>query len=186
MAANAADLDLRNNEKSNGSGDSSDDDAKSSTNQRYNDEEELEPYRLEKLLLDDSYNEPTEHHTGADGSLAQIINMKQEARKSVWMAKEKAHLPGRLWCAALLEIALSTPLDCEAILMMHLQMIWPICYLEIPISGAVSTTQQRAEAVHHWVKNEHSVNVWGISSRLGSDAPNPTMQARIAKENRYI
>ena len=74
-AANAADLDLIDDENSNGGGDSSDDDAENSTNQRDNDKEELDPSRLEDFLLDDSDYELTEHHTGADGELAQIINM---------------------------------------------------------------------------------------------------------------
>ena len=89
LAANINDLDLSDDENSNGGGDSSDDD-ENSTNQRYNYEEELDPYRLENLLLDDSDDEINEHHTGADGELAQITNMKQEPRKSVRMAKDEA------------------------------------------------------------------------------------------------
>ena len=73
LAANATDLDIGDDENINGGGDSSDDDAENSTNQRDNDEEELGPYRLEKLLLDDRNDELTEHHTGADGAPAQLI-----------------------------------------------------------------------------------------------------------------
>ena len=73
--------------------------------------------------------------------------MKQEAGKSVWMANNKAYLSGRLWCADLLEIALSAPLDCEVILMTLLPMIRLIRSLERSISGALSMTHQRAEAV---------------------------------------
>ena len=50
MAANAADFDLSYDENSNGSGDSGDDDAENITNQRDNDEEELDPSRLEKIF----------------------------------------------------------------------------------------------------------------------------------------
>ena len=67
--------------------------------------------------------------------------MKQETMKSVWMAKEKTYLSGQLWCAALLEIALSALLDGEVILMTLLPMLWSISSLERSISGAVSTTQ---------------------------------------------
>ena len=67
-ATNAADLDIGDDDKSNGGGDSSDDDAENSTNQRDNDEEELDPSRLENLILDDSDDELTEHHAGADRS----------------------------------------------------------------------------------------------------------------------
>ena len=148
-AANATDLDISDDEKSNGSGDSSDNDAESSTNKRDNDEEELDPYSIENLILDDSDDELTEHHVGADGALAQLINTKQEARKSVQMAKYMAYLSGRLWCAAQLEIALSAPLDCEVILMTLSPMLLLIRSLERSISGAVSTTHQRADAVQH-------------------------------------
>ena len=109
----------------------------------------LTPSRLKNLLLDDSDDELTDHHDGANGALAQLINMKQEARKSVWMEKEKAYLSVRLRCAALLEISISAPLDCEVIFMMLLTMLRLIRSLEISISGALSTTQQREEAVQH-------------------------------------
>ena len=84
-----------------------------------------------------------------DLTLAQIINMKQESRKSMWMAKENAYLSGRLWCATLYETDLSAPFDCEVVLMTLLLMLWLTCSLEISIYGSVLTTQQRAEAVQH-------------------------------------
>ena len=136
-AANATDLDRSEDENINGGGDSSDDDAENITNQRDNDEEELDPYRFGNLLIEDSDDELTEHHAGADGALVQLIKMKQEARKSVRMAKDKAYLSGWLWCAALLEIALSAPLDCEVILMTLLPMLRLIRSSETSISGAV-------------------------------------------------
>ena len=86
----------------NGSGDRSDDDYENSTNQRNNDEEQLDPYRLENLLLDDSDDDITEYHDGADGDLSQMIKTNQEARKSVWVTKEKAYMSGRFWCDAML------------------------------------------------------------------------------------
>ena len=79
------DLDIRDDEKSNGGGDSSDFDAENSTNKRDNDKEEIDPYIHENLLLDDSDDEPTEHHDGADEALAQLINMNQEERRSLRM-----------------------------------------------------------------------------------------------------
>ena len=82
--------------------------------------------------------------------------MKQEARKSVRMAKDKVYLSGLLRCAALLEMDLSEPLDCEVILMTLLPMLCLIHSLEKSISGAVSTTQQRAEAVQHKVNKSTS------------------------------
>ena len=101
-----------------------------STKQRDNYEEELDPYILENLLLYDSDDEITEHHTGTGGELAQPINMNQEARKSVRMAKEKAYRSGRLWCDDLLKIDLSGPLDCKVILMTLLPMLRLIRSLE--------------------------------------------------------
>ena len=73
--------------------------------------------------------------------------MKQEERESVRKAKENAYLSGRIWCASMLEIALSTPLDCEVILMTLLSMLHLIRSLQISISGAVSLTHQREESV---------------------------------------
>ena len=96
MSDNATELDLRNDKKSNIVGDSSDDDAEIFTNQRDNDKEEIDPSRLENLLLDDSDDELTKHHAGDDGALAQLIKMNKEASKYVWMAKEKAYLSGCL------------------------------------------------------------------------------------------
>ena len=64
--------------------------------------------------------------------------MKQETRTSVRMAKDKAYLSGRLRCAALIEIDISAPLDCEVILMTLLPMLRSIRSVEISISGAVS------------------------------------------------
>ena len=58
-AANATDLGISDDEKSNSSGEISDDDAGNSTNQRDNNEEELDPCRLENLLFDDSGDELT-------------------------------------------------------------------------------------------------------------------------------
>ena len=85
MAANADDLDLSDDEKSNVGGDSSYDDDGNRNNQRYNDEEELDPSRLENFLLDYSDDDLTEHHAGSDGEFAQLINMNTESRKSSWM-----------------------------------------------------------------------------------------------------
>ena len=43
--------------------------------------------------------------------------MKKESKNYFLMAKEKSYLSGRLHCADLLEIALSTPLEYEVVLM---------------------------------------------------------------------
>ena len=130
-AANAADLDLSDDEKSNGGGDSSDDDAEKNTNQSDNYEEGLEPSRLENLLLDDSDDEPTEHHAGSDGALAQLIKTNQDTRKFEQITKEKACLSGRVQCSALLEVYFYAHLECEVILMTLLPILWLILSLEI-------------------------------------------------------
>ena len=141
MASNASDLDISDDKKSNFGGDSSDDDAENRTNQRDNDEEELDPSRIENLLLDDSDDGLTENHSGADGALSQPIKTNQEARKSVRMAKEKAYLSGRLWCASLLGIYLSAPLDCEVILITLLSALVDILPGEINIWSGVNDTE---------------------------------------------
>ena len=70
LAEIAADLDLIHDEKSNGNGDSSDDDYENSTNKRDNGKEELNPSRLENLILNYSDYDLTENHAGTDGSIA--------------------------------------------------------------------------------------------------------------------
>ena len=89
LEANAAEIDLSDDKNSNGCGDSSDGDA-GKKNQSDNDEEELDPSILDNLILDDSDDELTEHHTGAYGSPAQLIKKKQDTRKSARMEKDKA------------------------------------------------------------------------------------------------
>ena len=61
---------------------------------------------LDLNFLGASDDEITEHNAGSEGALAQLINMKQETRKSVWMSKDKAYLSGWLWCAVMLETSL--------------------------------------------------------------------------------
>ena len=65
------------------------------------------------------------------------------------MAKENAYLSGQPQCAALLEISLSAPLDCEVVFMTLLPMLRSIHSLEISIYIAVSMTQHREETVKH-------------------------------------
>ena len=148
-ADNGTDLDIIDNEMSNGGVESSDDDAENSTDQRDNDEEKLDSYILEKLILDDNDDELTENHAGADEALVQLINMKKESRKYVRILIEKVYLSVHLSCAALLETAASATLDCEVILMSLLLMLRLITFLETSLPGLVSMTQQRAESVQH-------------------------------------
>ena len=65
------------------------------------------------------------------------------------MAKENAYLSVRPQCAALLEISLSAPLDCEVVFMTLLPMLRLIHSLDISIYIAVSMTQHREETVKH-------------------------------------
>jgi hypothetical protein len=93
-------------EKSVSSEDSSSDDGD-------DDDVELEPTKLENLLLEDSDAELSdsggilEHHAGADKALAQLIKMKQEARKASQTERERIELCNRLRCSSLLDISTS-------------------------------------------------------------------------------
>jgi DNA polymerase phi len=76
-------------------------------------EEEIDPSRLENLLLQDSDDDDNEenileHHEGADAALAQLIKMKQDARKGAQEKREKAELSNRLRCFSLLEAIYSS------------------------------------------------------------------------------
>jgi len=69
---------------------------------------ELDPAKLENLLLEDSDAEMSdsgilEHHAGADKALAQLIKLKQEARKASQIERERTELCNRLRCAGLLD-----------------------------------------------------------------------------------
>jgi len=77
-------------------------------------DEELDPERLQNLLLEDSDADLSEgedgqleHHAGADKALAQLIKMKQDARKAGQNEREKVELSNRLRCLVLLETLFS-------------------------------------------------------------------------------
>lgn len=76
-------------------------------------EEALDPLSLEKLLIEDSDDDDNdrnilEHHEGADAALAQLIKMKQDARKKAQEKREKSELANRLRCLSLLEAVYSS------------------------------------------------------------------------------
>ena len=71
---------------------------------------ELDPSRLENMLLEDSdaeMDDVLEHHAGADKALAQLIKMKQDTRKASQSERERLDLCNRLRCASLLEALFS-------------------------------------------------------------------------------
>ena len=99
-------------------GNSSDDEDESSSQESVDDDKdedvELDPTKLENLLLEDSDAEMSdsgmsilEHHAGADKALAQLIKLKQEARKESQTERERIDLCNRLRCAGLLEALFS-------------------------------------------------------------------------------
>lgn len=84
-----------------------DDDADSdNSSEQMEDDIELDPSKLENLLIQDSDDDESvilEHHEGADAALAQLIKMKQDARKTGRDQNEKLELAKRLRCIGLLE-----------------------------------------------------------------------------------
>ncbi len=98
------------NTNSNGS-----DDEEASSAESDDDSVELDPSQLENMLLEDSDVEMDdsgphgvlEHHAGADKALAQLIKMKQEARKASQTERERVELRNQLRCATLLEALFS-------------------------------------------------------------------------------
>jgi len=97
-------------------GNSSDDESSSqeSTDDDKDEDVELDPTKLENLLLEDSDAEMSdsgmgilEHHAGADKALAQLIKLKQEARKESQTERERIDLCYRLRCAGLLDALFS-------------------------------------------------------------------------------
>ena len=105
--ANKMEMDL--DEVENTNAENSDDEEQSSKED--DDSVELDPSQLENMLLEDSDAEMSdsgphgvlEHHAGADKALAQLIKLKQEARKASQAERERIELRNQLRCATLLE-----------------------------------------------------------------------------------
>lgn len=84
---------------------------KTTSDQDGGEDVELDPAKLESLLLEDSDAEMSdggvhgilEHHAGADKALAALIKLKQEARKASQTERERIELCNRLRCAGLLD-----------------------------------------------------------------------------------
>ena len=82
------------------------------------DDVELDPAQLESMLLEDGdaiLDEDgievgeLEHHAGADAALAQLIKLKQDARKAGRQALERLEISKQLRCALLIDTLLSNP-----------------------------------------------------------------------------
>ena len=112
--ANKMDLDL-DEIKKNDSNISDDDEA--SLKESEDESVELDPSQLENMLLEDSDVEMDdsgphgvlEHHAGADKALAQLIKLKQEARKASQAERERMELRNQLRCATFLLDPLFAP-----------------------------------------------------------------------------
>lgn len=110
--ANKMEMDLGEVENINSNGS---DDEEASSVESDDDSVELDPSQLENMLLEDSDVEMNdsgphgvlEHHAGADKALAQLIKMKQEARKASQTERERIELRNQLRCATLLEALFS-------------------------------------------------------------------------------
>lgn len=107
--ANKMEMDLDEVENTMSKGSVSDGEA--SSNEFDEDSVELESSQLENMLLEDSDAEMSdsgphgilEHHAGADKALAQLIKLKQEARKASQTERERVELRNQLRCTTLLE-----------------------------------------------------------------------------------
>jgi hypothetical protein len=68
---------------------------------------ELDATRLQSMLEDDSDADvdggELEHHAGADAALAQLIQLKQDARKAGKLARERMEIARQIRCTLLLE-----------------------------------------------------------------------------------
>ena len=113
------------------------------------DEVELDPSKLENMLLEDSDAEidVLEHHAGADKALAQLIKMKQDTRKASQSERERIDLCNRLRCAGLLESLFSSSvlksgwLPLEAVLGSFLPILRSFKALTKSLEKSTSTSQ---------------------------------------------
>jgi hypothetical protein len=73
----------------------------------------LDSSKLQSMLEEDSDTGidagVLEHHEGADAALANLIKMKQEARKAGQQAREKLEISNQLRCTFLLELMIGRP-----------------------------------------------------------------------------
>lgn len=101
-------------DKSEDSKESNDEDSQDSDDDD-DDDIELDSTNLENMLLEDSDADLDdkvgilEHHAGADKALAQLIKLKQEARKASQTERERVDLCNRLRCASLLDSLFTVP-----------------------------------------------------------------------------
>jgi hypothetical protein len=74
---------------------------------------ELESNNLQSMLEEDSDADvdvgELEHYEGADAALAQLIKMKQEARKAGQQVREKLEISNQLRCSLLIEVLIARP-----------------------------------------------------------------------------
>lgn len=74
---------------------------------------ELDQDKLQSVLEEDSDADVDpdvlEHHEGADAALAQLIKLKQDARKAGQQAREKMEVQNQLRCTLLLELLFGRP-----------------------------------------------------------------------------
>jgi hypothetical protein len=74
---------------------------------------ELDSNNLQAMLEEDSDADvdvgELEHHEGADAALAQLIKMKQEARKAGQQVREKLEISHQLRCSLLIEVLIARP-----------------------------------------------------------------------------
>jgi hypothetical protein len=74
---------------------------------------EVDHEKLQSMLAEDSDasvgSDVLEHHEGADAALAQLIKLKQDARKAGQLAREKIEISNQLRCTFLIELLLGRP-----------------------------------------------------------------------------
>mmetsp|Transcript_4912 Transcript_4912/g.11246 ORF Transcript_4912/g.11246 Transcript_4912/m.11246 type:complete len:1423 (+) Transcript_4912:56-4324(+) len=105
------DLEEVKDNNSDDSKESDDESGQDGTDKDGDEDVELDPIKLENLLLEDSDAEMSdngvhgvlEHHAGADKALAALIKLRQEARKASQTERERIELCNRLRCASLLD-----------------------------------------------------------------------------------
>jgi hypothetical protein len=74
---------------------------------------EVDHEKLQSMLAEDSDasvgSDVLEHHEGADAALAQLLKLKQDAKKASRIAREKIEISSQLRCTFLIELLLGRP-----------------------------------------------------------------------------
>lgn len=143
------------------------------------DDVEIDANGLQSLLEEDSDAEVNEgeleHHAGADGALARLIQMKQEARKAGQLAIERIEIGRQLRCIILLEAMVVGKSDSWGSLLSVdtiVQMIVPILQYRREVSRSLDKANEKGSSNGQGER-------WSLMDRLSSLVKTKLLKVKV-------